>query len=384
MKILHVVPTYYPAVRYGGPIYSVHGLCKALVKAGHEVHVCTTNVDGQGNLDVPTGQVVDVEGVKVWYFSSEYLRRLYYSPAMKQFLHEKMQAFDIVHLHSIFLWPTWAAARIAEKASVPYVLAPRGMLVRDLVARKSRLIKNIWLTLIERHTLEHAAFLHVTTELEAKEARFFGYRLPPVKIIPNGVNTNGLEQALEEQGEKPEPENTSVLFIGRINWKKGLDRLIKSLQGQPQLNLVIAGNDEEGYRSQLIALAQRQGMVDRVKFIGEVRDKEKFSRILNAPILVLPSYSENFGNVVPEAWAASRPVAVTREVGIAEMVEKYHAGIIIPGEPEAMGQALARIIKKKDLLEEMGRNGRKLLDEYFSWNVIAENMISEYKNFVSN
>ena len=48
MKILHVVPTYYPAVRYGGPIRSVHGLASALAAQGHDVHVYTTNVDGKG------------------------------------------------------------------------------------------------------------------------------------------------------------------------------------------------------------------------------------------------------------------------------------------------------------------------------------------------
>ena len=68
LKLLHVVPTYLPATRYGGPIYSVHGLCKALAVRGHEVHVFTTNVDGPGDSAVPLGRPVDLDGVKVWYF----------------------------------------------------------------------------------------------------------------------------------------------------------------------------------------------------------------------------------------------------------------------------------------------------------------------------
>ena len=51
LRLLHVTPTYYPAVRYGGPIVTVHGLCKALAARGHEVHVFTTNVDGPGVSD---------------------------------------------------------------------------------------------------------------------------------------------------------------------------------------------------------------------------------------------------------------------------------------------------------------------------------------------
>ena len=65
MNIVHVVPTYFPAVRYGGPIESVHSLNKALVKEGVEVHVYTTNIDGKANLAVPTGVPQNLDGVKV-------------------------------------------------------------------------------------------------------------------------------------------------------------------------------------------------------------------------------------------------------------------------------------------------------------------------------
>src|ERR1700722_12996984 len=68
LRIVHVVPAYYPAIRYGGPIRSVHALCKSLVERGHEVSVFTTNVDGPGDLDVPIGDPVDVDGVAVHYF----------------------------------------------------------------------------------------------------------------------------------------------------------------------------------------------------------------------------------------------------------------------------------------------------------------------------
>src|SRR3974390_979633 len=106
MKILHVVPTYYPAVRYGGPIRSVHGLASALAVQGHEVHVYTTNVDGNGVLPVPIGHPVRLDGVKGWYFATSLGRRLYRSLGMHQALESNVTSFDIVHLHSVFLWPT--------------------------------------------------------------------------------------------------------------------------------------------------------------------------------------------------------------------------------------------------------------------------------------
>src|ERR1700690_1357050 len=82
LRILHVVPTYYPAVRYGGPIRSVHGLAVALSRRGHDVHVYTTNVDGPDNLDVPTDGPVLLDGIAVHYFRVPALRRLYWAPAL--------------------------------------------------------------------------------------------------------------------------------------------------------------------------------------------------------------------------------------------------------------------------------------------------------------
>src|SRR5262245_27002705 len=155
MRILHIVPTYLPATRYGGPIFAVHGLCRALAARGHDVHVFTTNVDGDRTSDVPLGVAVPLHGVNVHYFASSF-RRLYYSPAMSRAL-RGADDFHVVHLHSVFLWPTLAAARAARRAGVPYVVSPRGMLVPELIRRKSSLIKRAWIAAFEKRTLLHSS-----------------------------------------------------------------------------------------------------------------------------------------------------------------------------------------------------------------------------------
>src|SRR3974390_3341497 len=116
MKILNVVPTYYPAVRYGGPIRSVHGLASALAAHGHEVHVYTTNVDGDGELPVRLDRPVQIDGVNVSYFATSIGRRLYRSARMWQALHANISGFDIIHLHSVFLWPTSAAPQVSRQS----------------------------------------------------------------------------------------------------------------------------------------------------------------------------------------------------------------------------------------------------------------------------
>src|SRR5260370_12458718 len=83
-------------------------------------------------------------------------------------------AFDLIHLHSVFLLPTTAAARAAERAGVPYLVTPRGMLVGDLLRRRGRLRKRLWIELVERRTLARAAALHPTRGLAAEEPARLG------------------------------------------------------------------------------------------------------------------------------------------------------------------------------------------------------------------
>jgi glycosyltransferase involved in cell wall biosynthesis len=221
MRFLHVIPSYLPAVRYGGPTFAIHGLCKVLAARGHEVQVFTTNIDGPGNSPVPIGLPVNLEGVQVQYFSCPLFRRLFWAPGLGRALEREIGQFDAVHLHSVFLWPTWAAARAARKANVPYVLSPRGMLVRDLIARRSRLAKSAWIQIIERSNLEQAAAVHLTSQLEAAELQRFGWRLPRLAVIPNGVDEPPPgDSQIATDVEAIAADQPLVLFLGRLSWKK--------------------------------------------------------------------------------------------------------------------------------------------------------------------
>ena len=377
MRLLHVVPTYVPAWKHGGPIRSVHGLCRALVARGHEVTVFTTDVDTNGA--VPVNQPVAVDGVEVWYFPVRAPRRLYRSPAMARALRSRIGGFEAVHLHSVFLWPTMTAARAAERAGVPYLLAPRGMLVPDLLRRRGRWRKALWIRLFERRTLARAAGLHATTGLEAGEAARLGLPMPPVFVVPNGIDPDPSSDALP--APVPEP---FFLFLGRLSWKKGLDRLIPALAHVPEARLAIAGNDEEGYRPKLEALAQEAGLADRVRFLGPVDGPEKAALLHRAIALVLPSYSENFGNSALESLAAGRPVVVTPEVGLAEVIREENAGIVTDGDPTHLGAALRDLLADPAAADAMGRRGAEAARQRFGWEAVAAQMEATYRHIRTN
>ena len=381
LRILHVVPTYLPATRYGGPIRSVHGLCKALVARGHDVHVFTTNVDGQGVSMVKTNQAVNVEGVKVWYFATGLGRRLYRSPDMWSALKRDVASFDLIHLHSVFLWPTAAAARAARCAGVPYVLSPRGMLVSNLIRERSRIAKSLWIALFERTNINNAASVHVTANLEAEELRRIGLSARRIDVVPNGVDippASSVEGSALGGCRPPR-----VLSLGRISWKKGIERLIVAMTVVPEAELWIAGNDDEGLKPRLEALAKEMGVWQRTRFMGPVKDDDKWALIRSCDILAMPSLSENFGIAALEAMACGRAVIVSPDVGIAEVVEETGSGLVAGGDPDAFGRALLSLVCDDQRRRAMGVAGREAAMARFSWPAIGEKLDRVYRECLS-
>jgi len=385
VRLVHVAPTYWPAFRYGGPIWAVHSLCKALVRRDHQVKVFTTNVDGPDALDVDIGRPVNRDGVSVHYFPPGFGRRLFRSPRMNAQLQAAVANAEFIHLHYIFVWPTLATARLAESHSVPWCVSPHGALVPELVKRKSRWAKYAWLSLFGRYTLENAAFIHATSNLEAEDARRFGYDLPPIRVVPIGVDLPVLKAASDVPADisLPAGQGPLLLFLSRISWKKGLDRLIPALARIPAARLVVAGNDEENLTSRLISLARKVGVADRLVFAGPVYGEKKDALLRSASLLVLPSHSENFGIVVLESLAMGRPVAVTAEVGLASVVKTAGVGEIIPSDPIAMGDAIAELVKDPARLNEMGERGRALVASRYSWDTIAQEMEAAYAEAIA-
>jgi glycosyltransferase involved in cell wall biosynthesis len=390
VRLLHVVPTYVPAWRHGGSVAAVHGLCKALAARGHEVTVFTTDVHGDASLAVPLAEPVPVEGVTVWYFRVASPRRLYRSPTLGAALARRLRRggdFDLVHLHSVFLWPTAAAARAARRAGIPYLVAPHGALVPELVRRRGRLRKRLWLRLVERRTLAGAAGLHATSQLEVDEAARLGLSLPPACVVPFGVDLEPAGGAPRQAAPAPAvraalARRPLLLFLSRISWKKGLDRLVAALAELPEATLAVAGNDDEGYGARLDELAAAAGVSARICRLGPVHGADKAALLGGADALVLPSYSENQALVVLEAMAAGLPVVVTPEVGLAAAVREHGAGVVTAGEAPRLAAALRALLADPERRREMGRRG-VVAARQFSWPAVAARMESAYAGILA-
>lgn len=384
MRLLHVVPTYLPALRYGGPIRSVHALCRALASQGHQTDVFTTNVDGPGDSDVPLERPVDLEGVQVTYFPSRTLRRLYWSPPMRRALFARVADYDLVHVHAIYLWPTWTAARAARARGVPYVVSPRGMLVPELIRRKNRWVKEAWIRLIERPNLEHAAAVHTTSAIEAHHLAGFGWSLPTVAMVPHGVDDPPPAFA-----QAPSPDIAAaiagppaVLAFGRISWEKGLDRLIAALPLAPAARLIVAG-DDGGQAAFLAEEARRHRVAERVTIIGrQIEGADKEALFAAATLFAMTSLSENFGLAAFEAMRRGLPVLATPDVGMSEIVRESDAGVVVDPSPEGISGGLNALLADRPGSRAMGQRGRDFVVANYGWNSIATRMTEVYRSAI--
>lgn len=382
LRLLHITPTYVPAYRYGGPIYSVHSLCRGLAAAGHDVHVLTTSVDGPCNSNVPHDRPVDLDRVRVHYCRSRWIRRLYWSGELNARCAAMVKGFDAVHLHSMFLFPTWAGARAAHKLGVPYVLSPRGMLVRELVMRRSTVVKQMWIRFIERRSLTQAATIHLTSEEERRALLDLGLVLAPTTVIPNGTDPP-IPFSLADVSADVRAlvsRTFDILSFGRINWKKGLDRLIASVAEMRNATALIAGYDEDCFAVKLQSIAREYGVTDRVFFLPrQITGADKEALFSAARLLALPSLSENFGNVVAEAMIRRLPVVVTAGVGAAEIVKASGAGLVAAAAPGGLAAALASVLDSEEQLAAMGAAGAAFARTSLSWDSIARRFEDLYR-----
>ena len=373
MNLLLYTPNYYPATRYGGPVRSTHGLARALVRLGHEVRVFTTNVDGAGTLDVPLGRPVERDGVAVSYFPVVAPRRVYRSPMMAEALATAARWADGVHINGVFLHPGPAAAGAARRAGTPYVLAPRGMLVRELIAARSALVKRAWLALIERRALAGAAAIHVTSPVEATELAALGLRTGAVALIPNGVEPPAtLDRGRGEALWAGAPAGRRVAFLARLDWKKGVDLAVDAALGDPRLHLRLAGPDEGGLRAGLEAKVAAAGAAERVRFVGPLEDGDKFAFLAAADAALVPSINESFGMVVAEALAVGTPTVVTEGVGARVLVEALDPALVVPRGARAIGAALAGLLADPARCAALGRAYAAHIAEHHGWSAVAQ------------
>ncbi|HYO50148.1 MAG TPA: glycosyltransferase [Chloroflexia bacterium] len=389
LRILHVTPIYEPAYVYGGPARSLPMLCRSLVRAGAQVTVLTTNANGATELDVPLGQPVDLGGVETLYYPRRSPRGLCYSPELAKACEARVKGFDLVHTTGMWTYPPVRAASISRRRGKPYVVSPRGMLMKWEMSHKAWK-KRLYFYAVEYGRLKRSAGIHCTTRAEKDALRRFGMAARGF-VVANGLDTAEFEQ-LPARGRLRErlgiPHDAQVLlFMGRLHPKKGIEETLaafKQLAAKyPNLHLILSGPDEGGYTATVGRWAAQAGVAGRVHLTGKLQDTERLAAFRDADVFVLLSHSENFGMGVAEAMACGLPVVVSEEVGISSWVARSNAGFITRRDPEAAAQALAALLDHPEEAHAMGERGKRLVASEFSADAVGRQMLAKYEEIMN-
>ena len=360
--ILHTLPAI--GIEHAGPCYAVPALCEALVRQGVETTLAV--LDWVAGIEAP-------EYVRRFPLGFG-PRRLGRSPAMARWLIEEARAgrAEIIHNHGLWMMPNVYPAWARRRSKCRLVVAPRGT-VSDWALNHHAIRKRVFWWFLQGDTLERADAFHATAGSEYEDIRRLGYR-QPVCVLPNGVDIPPLF-------EKPEGRRPTLLYLGRIHKKKGIDMLLRAwavVESRfPQWDLVIAGPDDGGFLAQYRALAARLDL-RRASFPGPLYGEAKLAAYRRASLYVLPTHSENFGMSVAEALAAGTPAIVTKGAPWAGLIER-DAGWWIDIGVDPLVACLESALALPDArLAEMGGNGRAWMERDLSWAGIARQMADFY------
>lgn len=375
MRLSLVIPSFYPAVVYGGPIFATLHASEALAEEGIEVYVSTTNANRNSTLDIKTGIFLEQKkSLYVKYYKELIINR--FSLHMLLLLWQDICKADVVHAQSIFSFPTPMALIYGKLFGKKILLSPRGSLCRWGLEEKSG-FKEKWLRFLITPFVKGIQW-HATSE-EEKSDILIHYPDAKVHLITDGVNCE--DYTPDKYLEKKEyiekfchkeilSVSKIIVSMGRLHKVKGFDILIKAFAKSRETNqnmiLMIAGKDD-GVKKELGHLIQELHLEEHVFLTGDLYNEDKVDFLANADLFVLPSHTENFGIVYAESLAAGTPIVASQNTPWS-VVEQFDCGKWVFNSIEDTSLAINEMIVKDRAL--MRKNSKKLA-ELYDWKNIA-------------
>ena len=357
MKVLHIINSIDKSG--GGPSRSVPQTCMELANLGIVIELVTQESDDMVPL------------IETSHFAVKYLS------IWDLFLYGSLLSakdIDLIHLQHIWTPYIQVMAFWAYQKRIPYIITPRGMLEPWIMAQNPWK-KKLGLLLYQRKAIQRAEYLHATAQMEADNIKALGF-LNPIVIIPNGIDLSEVKKIKITYGTK------KIIFLSRIHPKKGIELLLEAwrLFDTKDWSLEIAGDGEDSYVTILRESAQD---LHNVTFVGPKYGEDKWDFLRSADVMVLPTFSENFGIVVAESLAVGVPVITTHGTPWEDL-ENNSCGWWIDCSAVHLESTLVNAINTPiEQLKVMGANGRKLIEKKYDIKAVASNIAELYKQIVN-
>ena len=362
MKVLHSGSL---DVNSGGPAMSTYNTLWGLQNLGVDTKVIMYPLSNGGRLrgtDVP-----------VHIAKAPIEAKLSFSFSYKDEI-RSLGEYDIYHAQGIWQYPTYAMADVAKEKKKPYLITPRGMLYPQDIAKSNKFFKMLSLKIRLLRDLNQAACVHVTCEDERMHCRQLGVT-SPIAIIPNPVEIKDYPYQKTDQVFR-------LGYLGRLSPRKNVEGLIYAFaelgEEAQHTELLIIGGGDEAYEHFLKAEAERLGLKN-VRFVGFLSGEEKDRAIASCSVLAMPSEFENLGNVILEGLVRGIPCIATQGAPWKEL-ETHRCGWWVSYNQTAITEAVrAALHTSVEELQQMGQNGRKLMESAYSIEAVALKMKELYQ-----
>jgi glycosyltransferase involved in cell wall biosynthesis len=282
--------------------------------------------------------------------------------------------FDVVHNFGAWSFFNHIVSSVSYRSGVPQVFSPMGMLGPWSFGQKILKKRGAWF-LYQQRDVKRSAAVHATSSLEASNIRSLGVRTP-IAVIPHGIDLPIRLRDVSQNGHI-----RTALFLSRLHSGKGLIELVEawSLLRPSGWRVVIAGPDVDGHGAVVAEVIARNRLQDCISMIGPIFGEAKANLFRSADLFVLPTHSENFGLVIPEALSYGVPVITTTGAPWRELLETG-CGWWIELSVPALTNALDEAVRLSSVeLQAMGKRGRLLVQEKFGWHAIIQKHLELYR-----
>ncbi|WP_234734321.1 glycosyltransferase [Tellurirhabdus bombi] len=381
MRILHICSYTWDI---GGPARMIHDHTQVAVAQGHQVDILSPVSPNDKPYPAPTGSRLFTcqRTLPISRFFREFSLELY------QFLKKNRKQYDIIHCHGLWHWASIAPFFFED--TPPIVVTIHGVL--DPWARQqSQWKKSLMDKLMQKKFLAQAQLIHVFNPEEAQQlADYFGYLPSNVIEIPNGIqlaeaDNPPLKGTFRRQFSIPDTRPI-VLFLSRINHKKGLDILLEGfrqiISSQPEALLVIAGSDD-GYLAQTESFIQQYQLQDHIRLVGILTGEIKRAALTDATIFALPSYSEGQSMAVLEALLFGVPSLVSNRVGYGSILAEETAACVVETNPEQIAAGLSNMLQNEAYRQTLRLNAPRLIREKYDIEVVGKQLLAKYESVLS-
>jgi glycosyltransferase involved in cell wall biosynthesis len=296
-----------------------------------------------------------------------------FSPALYRAALASAPRADFVILHSMYSFPVLAGYALARRCKKPFGLWPHGVFA-PVQCEVGRAKKSVYHAMIGQRILDDASVLFYSAEGERNEARPLGLKTPSV-VIPHGIDSSPFEnlpaRGAFRQKHMAGHRGPLVLYLGRLNAKKGLDLLVESmarvLRKVPDARLaIVGGGHPPSFTSQVESWVANAGIQETAVLTGPLDENEKLSAFSDCDVFVLPSAAENFGFAMFEAMASGRAVVCSDTLNYAAEVGRFDAGVAASRTPADFACAIGQLLCDAERRATMGENGQRLARNY-SW-----------------